>query len=62
MLFFTFAIFWFSLSYLTVSQKALLLTSSVGYYNYRQIANALEVYHNLQKFGFEDHNKLLLFP
>ena len=30
-----------ALFYQTVCQKAYLLTSSVGYYNYRQIANAL---------------------
>jgi glycosylphosphatidylinositol transamidase (GPIT) subunit GPI8 len=34
------------------SQKAFLLTTSVGFYNYRQLSNVLEVYHILKKHGF----------
>ena len=37
-----------------ISQKAFMLTSSVGYYNYRQLSNVLEVYHILKELGFED--------
>ena len=40
------------ISVLSNCQKAFLLTSSVGYYNYRQIANALEMYHWLKRLGF----------
>lgn len=43
-------------------QKALLLTSSVGYYNYRQQANVLELYRLLKHYGFEDQHLLLSFP
>jgi len=45
-------IFVFSIFSVASSQKAYLLTSSVGYYNYRQVANALEIYHWLKKLGF----------
>ena len=50
------------LLHLTISQKAFIMTTSVGYYNYRQQANTMEIYHLLKQFGFEDHNLLLLFP
>lgn len=43
-------------------QKAFLLTSSVGYYNYRQQANVLELYRLLKYYGFEDQHVLLSFP
>ena len=45
-----------------LSQKAFIMSSSVGYYNYRQQANALEIYQLLKKHGYEDHNMLLVFP
>jgi glycosylphosphatidylinositol transamidase (GPIT) subunit GPI8 len=34
------------------AQKALVMTSSVGYYNYRQQSNAMEVYRMLKEYGY----------
>jgi glycosylphosphatidylinositol transamidase (GPIT) subunit GPI8 len=36
------------LFYVSYSQKAIVVSSSIGYYNYRQTANALKVYHKLK--------------
>ena len=51
-----------SLLFSVISQKAYLLTTSVGYYNYRQLANVLEIYHILKNHGYEDHQVLFAFP
>lgn len=47
---------------LAFSQKAFIFSSSVGYYNYRQNANALKIYETLRTNGFEDKDILLAFP
>lgn len=44
---------------LTAQQKAYLLSSSSGFYNYRQNANVFKVYHHLRSFGFS-HSDILL--
>lgn len=36
------------LTFLSYGQKAIVFSSSIGYYNYRQTANALKVYHKLK--------------
>jgi len=36
------------LTLLSYGQKAIVFSSSIGYYNYRQTANALTVYHKLK--------------
>lgn len=51
-----------SLISLVISQKALIFSSSVGYYNYRQNANALRVYHFLKNNGIDDADMVLAFP
>lgn len=50
------------LTTISISQKAFIMSSSVGYYNYRQQANAMEVYQLLKKHGYEDQHMLLVFP
>jgi glycosylphosphatidylinositol transamidase (GPIT) subunit GPI8 len=50
------------LSEIVISQKAFIFSSSVGYYNYRQNANALKVYSILKNNGFEDKDIILGFP
>ena len=47
---------------MALTQKAVLLTSSVGYYNYRQLANVLEVYQLMKKYGYQDDRLLLMIP
>jgi phosphatidylinositol glycan class K len=42
------------------SQKAILIDSSLGYYNYRQVSNILKVYQHLKANGFRDDDILLL--
>lgn len=42
------------------SQKAILLSSSLGYYNYRQVSNIVKLYHNLRHNGFADEDILLM--
>lgn len=44
------------------SQKAIVFSSSIGYYNYRQTSNALKVYHKLKDYGFTDEDILLMIP
>lgn len=44
-----------------ITQKAFLLSSSVGYYNYRQNANVLKVYHLLKQSGFQDNDIILAY-
>jgi len=44
------------------SQKAFIFSSSVGYYNYRQNANALKVYEMIKTKGFQDDDIILAFP
>lgn len=44
------------------TQKAYVFSSSVGYYNYRQNANAMKVYHTLKQRGLKDQDILLAFP
>lgn len=46
----------------THSQKAFIFSSSVGYYNYRQNANALIVYELLKNNGFDDKDIVFGFP
>ena len=43
-------------------QKAIIFSSSIGYYNYRQTANALSVYHKLKEYGFNDQDIILMIP
>ena len=43
-------------------QKAMIFSSSIGYYNYRQTANALSVYHKLKEYGFNDRDIILMIP
>jgi glycosylphosphatidylinositol transamidase (GPIT) subunit GPI8 len=47
---------------IVVSQKAFIFSSSVGYYNYRQNANALKVYEMVKSKGFQDDDIILAFP
>jgi phosphatidylinositol glycan class K len=42
------------------SQKAILLSSSLGYYNYRQMSNIVKLYQNLRHNGFADDDILLM--
>lgn len=53
-----------SISILAVvnTQKAYVFSSSVGYYNYRQNANAMKVYQMLKERGLKDQDILLAFP
>jgi len=44
------------------TQKAFLFSSSVGYYNYRQNANVLKVYHTLKQSGFSENDIILAYP
>ena len=44
---------------LTSAQKAIILSSSIGYYNYRQAANAVKIYQDLKINGFSDSDILL---
>ena len=41
-------------------QKALLLSSSIGYYNIRQISNIVKVYHHLKDNGLTDDDIILM--
>ncbi len=41
-------------------QKAIVFSSSIGFYNYRQTANALMVYHHLKSNGFSDDDIILM--
>lgn len=41
---------------------AILVSSSVGYYNYRQGANLLTVYQHLKANGFSDQDIILMMP
>jgi glycosylphosphatidylinositol transamidase (GPIT) subunit GPI8 len=41
-------------------QKAIIFSSSIGYYNYRQSANALVIYHKLKEYGFSDEDVTLM--
>jgi glycosylphosphatidylinositol transamidase (GPIT) subunit GPI8 len=52
----------FLFSFNTFCQKAIVFSSSIGYYNYRQTANALSVYHKLKKYGFNDQDIILMIP
>jgi glycosylphosphatidylinositol transamidase (GPIT) subunit GPI8 len=36
------------------------MSSSIGYYNYRQVSNIVKIYHDLRKNGFGDEDILLL--
>lgn len=36
------------------TQKALLLSSSLGYYNIRQINNIIKIYQHLRENGYKD--------
>lgn len=42
------------------SQKAILMSSSLGYYNYRQVSNIVKLYHHLRHNGFTDDDIILL--
>jgi phosphatidylinositol glycan class K len=42
------------------TQKAVLLSSSLGYYNYRQMSNIVKLYHHLRHNGFADEDILLM--
>jgi glycosylphosphatidylinositol transamidase (GPIT) subunit GPI8 len=44
------------------AQKAFIFSSSVGYYNYRQNANALKIYETIKGNGLEDKDIILGFP
>jgi len=44
---------------LIYTQHAFILSSSVGFYNYRQTAGALKVYEHLKQRGFRDNNIFL---
>lgn len=44
----------------TLNQQAIILSSSIGFYNYRQTANAVQIYQYLKNNGFTD-DKILLF-
>jgi glycosylphosphatidylinositol transamidase (GPIT) subunit GPI8 len=41
---------------------AILLSSSIGYYNYRQGANLLTIYRILKQQGFSDSDIIMTMP
>lgn len=56
-------IFWLVASFLANGiscQKAMLISSSLGYYNIRQVNNIVKVYQHLRRQGLQDENILLL--
>jgi phosphatidylinositol glycan class K len=42
-----------------LSQKAILVDSSLGFYNYRQVSNIVKLYHHLRSNGYRDEDILL---
>lgn len=42
--------------------RAILLSSSLGFYNYRQGSNVVKMYHHLKERGFRDEDILLMLP
>jgi glycosylphosphatidylinositol transamidase (GPIT) subunit GPI8 len=42
--------------------KAILVSSSIGYYNYRQTSNLLSLYQQLKYKGFSDESITLMMP
>ena len=44
------------------SNKAILISSSLGFYNYRQGSNILKIYHHLKNKGFKDEDIILMLP
>lgn len=56
-------IFWFVVSCLVTGlscQKAVLMSSSLGYYNIRQVNNIVKVYQHLRMRGLHDEDILML--
>lgn len=53
---------WLLLVGVGMAQTVFILSSSVGYYNYRQNANALAVYQLLRERGFPHRKLLLAYP
>ena len=45
-----------------LAQKAFLMSSSIGFYNYRQNSNTLKIYHALKSNDLEDNDIVLSFP
>lgn len=41
-------------------QKAILMSSSIGYYNIRQVNNIVSIYHHFRSNGFNDEDILLM--
>jgi hypothetical protein len=46
--------------YFGSTQKAILMSSSLGNYNYRQMSNIVKLYQNLRSYGFSDEDILLM--
>lgn len=44
------------------SNKAILISSSIGFYNYRQGANILKIYNHLKQRGYKDSDIILMLP
>jgi glycosylphosphatidylinositol transamidase (GPIT) subunit GPI8 len=53
---------WLLLVGVGMAQTVFILSSSVGYYNYRQNANALAMYQLLRERGFGHGELLLAYP
>ncbi len=47
---------------LAYNQIAVLMSSAVGYYNYRQTAGVMSIYQTLRELGFHDADILLAIP
>lgn len=47
---------------LSYNNAAILVSSSIGYYNYRQTSNLLAVYQHLRNFGYVDRDITLMMP
>lgn len=45
---------------LACSQKAILMSSSLGYYNIRQVNNIVKIYQHLRNNGFKDEDITLM--
>ena len=41
---------------------AIIFSTSIGWHNYRQSANALSFYHKLKEFGMNDDQILMINP
>ena len=45
-----------------LKNKAILISSSIGFYNYRQGSNILKIYEHLKSRGYTDSDILLMLP